>query len=135
MKFKRNTAVILTCYYLVISLGFTLTIHFCGGSLAGVSAVAEKGTCEVVVEEACCTEEPQLEEGCCSDSVLDFSDVDSDVVFLSNSLKLLAIASPTTYHVVLFASVNKTKLALPNYTYQSNAPPLYKLHQSYIYYG
>lgn len=135
MKFKRNTAIVLTCYYMVISLGLTLTIHFCGGSLAGVSTVTEKVTCEIVVEETCCAEEPLLDEGCCSDSVVDFSDVDSDVVFLSNSLKLFTIASPAYHYVVFFKAVNKTKLALPNYTYQSNAPPLYKLYQSYIYYA
>lgn len=134
MKFKRNTAIVLACYYIVISLGLTLTIHFCGGNLASISTITDKGTCEVVVEEACCAEEPLLNEGCCSDSVIDFSDIDTDIVFLSSSLKLFVLTNPI-YYIEFFTSVSTTKLALPNYTFQSNAPPLYKLYQSYIYYA
>jgi len=137
VRFKKNIAVVFACYYLVICIGLTLTVHFCGGSLAGVSAVSSKVACEKeIAQEACCTKINTTKPGCCNDAVVDLSEVDEDSLFHNTAIEKQFVAVLPNIAFYFFKNTKfQNKVALPNYTFQSNAPPLYKLYGTYIHYA
>lgn len=137
MKLKRNIAVVFACYYMMICVGLTLTVHFCSGTLASVSAVSQVSVAiEDVIPEECCIVKSKTNEDCCSDSIIDLSEVKDDSLFsVFDSSKLFVAVIPTLRSLVFTASVRENKIALPNYTFQSNAPPLFKLYSTYILYA
>ena len=137
MKFKRNIAIAFTCYYMVICVGLTLTVHFCGGMLAGVSAITQVEVYDNTPDpEACCIAKAKSNKDCCNDAVIDLSEVKDDSLFYSFDLSEQFIAViPRLSSIVFKTIVFENKVALPNYTFQSNAPPLYKLYNTYIFYA
>jgi len=137
VKLKRNIALFFTCYYLVISVGLSMTLHFCGGSLAGMSVTSREVVCEVSdVQDVCCFIKSETKSGCCNDTVLDLSEVDEDSLLDSSNILKQYIAIAQNVLCYFFTNTQfKNKVALPNYTFQSNAPPLYKLYGTYIYYA
>jgi len=115
-----------------------LTLHFCGGSLAGMSVISSELVCETELaqEKICCAKKSPLELGCCNDTVINLSEVDKDSLFDSSDIVKLYLS--VVQHEIFYVFKNpsfKHKLALPNYTFQSNAPPLYKLYGTYIHYA
>lgn len=135
MKLKRNIAIAFACYYMMICVGLTLTVHFCGGMLAGVSAVtpSEKST---TAPETCCVVKAAANEDCCNDAVIDLSELEDDTLISTSDVSNQIIALlPVLPSVVFEKNHLVDKRAQPNYTYQSNAPPLYKLYSTYIFYG
>ena len=137
MRFKKNIAVIFTCYYLIICVGLTITVHFCAGSLAGMSAISSEVVCEMqVTQDACCTKKATSKPDCCNDAVVDLSEVDEDSLFEDTAIeKQFTVVSTDVDYSFFKNSTIQNKVALPNYTFQSNAPPLYKLYGTYIYYA
>lgn len=114
-----------------------MTLHFCGGSLAGMSLTSSEVVCEMSgVQDVCCIKKSETKSGCCNDTVLDLSEVDENSLFDSSNILKQYVA--VTSNVLYYFNTNtqfKNKVALPNYTFQSNAPPLYKLYGTYIYYA
>ncbi len=137
MRFKKNIAIVFTCYYLIICVGLTLTVHFCGGSLVGVSAVSSEVACDLeIAQNACCVKKPTTKPDCCNDAVVDLSEVDEDSLFHDTAIEKQFIAiSPNIFYYFYKSTRFQNKVALPNYTFQSNAPPLYKLYETYIHYA
>ena len=137
MRFKKNIAIIFTCYYLIICVGLTLTLHFCGGSLAGVSAISSKVVCEMQIsQESCCVKKAVTIPGCCNDAIVDLSEVDEDSLFHDTAFEKQFVAVfPNAVFYFYKSTEFQNKVALPNYTFQSNAPPLYKLYGTYIHYA
>jgi len=114
-----------------------MTLHFCGGSLAGMSVTSTEVACEMSdVQDVCCAIKSETKSGCCNDAVLDLSEVDEDSLLDSSGIQKQYIEIQTNVAYYLFANTQfDNKVALPNYTFQSNAPPLYKLYGTYIYYA
>jgi hypothetical protein len=137
MKFKRNIAIVFACYYMLISVGLTLTVHFCGGKLASVSAITQVETyTTLTTPESCCVEEVETNQDCCNDAIIDLSEIKDDSLFSTFNLSQQFVGVITELPSVVFKTVEfKNKSALPNYTFQSNAPPLYKLYGTYILYA
>ena len=137
MKLKKNIAIVFTCYYLIICVGLTLTVHFCGGSLAGVSAVSSEVACEMkITQDACCASKTATKPDCCNDTVVDLSEVDEDSLFHETTIEKQFVAVlPNVIYSFFKNTKFQNKVALPNYTFQSNAPPLYKLYGTYIHYA
>ncbi|MGB1269391.1 MAG: HYC_CC_PP family protein [Flavobacteriaceae bacterium] len=137
MKLKRNLAVIFACYYIMICVGLTLTVHFCGGMLASVSTMTQVEVYESASDpEACCIEKAEINEDCCNDAIIDLSEVkDDSLSSVFDASKQFIPLTSTLKTLIFTASVRENKTALPNYTFQSNAPPLYKLYSTYILYA
>jgi len=112
-------------------------VHFCGGSLAGVSAISSEVACEMeVAQNSCCAKKTTTKPGCCNDTVVDLSEVDDDSLFYDTvGEKQFIAVLPTTAFYSFKITKFQNKVALPNYTFQSNAPPLYKLYGTYIHYA
>lgn len=135
MRLKRNIAIAFACYYTMICVGLTLTVHFCGGMLASVSAVAQTEV-SISEPESCCVVEKAANEDCCNDAVIDLSEVKDDSLFSTFDLSNQFVALlPTSPSVIFTTHQLIDKTTLTNYTYQSNAPPLYQLYHTYIFYG
>lgn len=119
----------------MICVGITLTIHFCGGMLASVSAAPTVEVCESV-PDSCCIKAGKFDEDCCNDSVIDLSEVSDDSLIDSSDISKQFVAIiPDVVDISFKTTRFNNKITLPNYTFQSNAPPLYKLYGSYIYYA
>lgn len=120
---------------MMICVGLTLTVHFCGGTLAGVSAVSITEVCEAT-PDSCCAKKSAAKEGCCNDSVIDLSEVDDEtLLYASDVSKQFIAVFPSLLEITFKKSSFKNKTTLPNYTFQGNAPPLYKLYGTYIFYA
>lgn len=137
MKFKRNIAIAFTCYYMMICVGLTLTVHFCGGMLAGVSAITQVEVNNSTPDpEACCVAKAKANKDCCNDAIIDLSEVKDDSLFSSYDLSEQFVTVIPELPSIIFKTIEfENKVALPNYTFQSNAPPLYKLYSTYIFYA
>lgn len=122
---------------MMICVGLTLTIHFCGGMLAGVSAIPQNQISEeTTVVEACCIAKTETNKACCNDAVIDLSEVADETVLDASDISKQFIAILPKTLIIAFKKANFTnKITLPNYTFQGNAPPLYKLYSSYIFYA
>ncbi len=135
MKFKKNIALFLASYYLMISVGLTITLHFCGGSLASITPFLSETNAEPLVVESCCAKKAPEQE-CCNDEVIDFNDAKEESVLETFNFSVaFAVTPPVIQTICLQELLLETKKTLPNYTFQSNAPPRYKLYGTYIYYA
>ena len=137
MLSKKTIAILLTCYYILICIGVTFTLHFCGGNLESFSASPIESSCEVVLsDKKCCSEVPNTNKDCCDNSVLDLSDVDKDSLFYEVSIGLLPhyLTSSESYFLQIPFVFNENKI-FPNFSFQGNALPLYKLYGTYIHYA
>lgn len=114
-----------------------MTLHFCGGYLAGMSVTSTEVVCETsAIQDACCVVKSETKSGCCNDATLDLSEVDEDSLLDSSNILKEYIAIAPNVACYLYTNTQfENKVALPNYTFQSNAPPLYKLYGTYIYYA
>lgn len=137
MRFHKHIAVFLAVYYFSISAGFAVNLHFCGGELESISTVLTEVVCEKeAVIAKCCSKKKKSANGCCDDSVIDLTEVDDETTLHSDVFLVSSPAIITNYPKLFRQIVSKQKIqALPYYTFQSNAPPLYKLYCTYIYYA
>ena len=73
MSLKQKLAISLCTFYLVSVIGVALSLHFCGGKLASVSASNAKASCKY------CKSEPvtQKEDNCCKNTKVDVKVKDS----------------------------------------------------------
>ncbi|MFD0964315.1 HYC_CC_PP family protein [Pseudofulvibacter geojedonensis] len=137
MPFKKQIAIFLSILYLSISGGFAVNLHYCGGELESVSTLLTDIVCEEeAVEDKCCSEEKDIPNDCCDDEQIDFNEVDDDTT-LNTSVEFFVVNAilPNFETHQFYESEQLKKTALPYYTFQSNAPPLYKLHCSLVFYA
>jgi hypothetical protein len=68
MKPAKYISIILTSLILFSNIGLALNVHFCHGSVSGVS-IAYKATEKKVIEESksCCSAVTEAVEKCCKD--------------------------------------------------------------------
>jgi hypothetical protein len=126
-----------TCYYLIICVGLTITLHFCGGSLESLSTFKTELICsEQPSKTSCCSERKEISSDCCNDSVLDLSDIDEDSLFHEFKFIDQFVILPSNLNYFIFNQKKiLNKVFLSNYIFDSNAPPLYKLFGNFIYYA
>ncbi len=67
MSLKQKLAISLCTFYLISVIGVGLSLHFCGGKLAAVSATNAKAICKY------CKAEPiaQKDDNCCKNTKVD----------------------------------------------------------------
>lgn len=137
MNFKKHIAIFFAIYYLAIGSGFAINLHFCGGELESVSTALSEIVCGKVVETSCCSVKKEVVSDCCDDETVDFNEAADDETILPYSevfhacLELL----PNVFSIGFSEVSARKQAALPFYTFQSNAPPLYKLYCTFIYYA
>jgi hypothetical protein len=73
MNLKQKLAISLCAFYVLSVMGIALSLHFCGGKLADISAVNAKVACKY------CKSEPlaQKDDSCCKNTKVDLKVKDS----------------------------------------------------------
>ncbi len=84
---KRTIYIAFTAFYLMVSMGLSLNLHYCGGKLAGVSIVMPSAPC-------CCNSEEN--KSCCADTEISLQmDMDQQISYPPSwELDLLVLSQP-----------------------------------------
>ena len=139
MTLKKHIASCLAVLYLVLSSGIVVNLHYCCGELETITMVTEHTSCSDDAADSCCGVEDlskTADDGCCDDDVINLNDSDVDTVLLTYNGLDLFVGVLNQYESQVFTETAPLiQSALPYYTYQSNAPPLYKLYCTYIHYA
>lgn len=151
MRLPKSLTALMFAFILMFSnVGLALNVHFCGDE-----QIASKVIYAKVIEDSCVHTNThkhiQLEEICqdaqaCCDSTDNHSDCCKDQTItqdnpdilitksFSNSYDAFVLAE-NDYSVVFFTTSEDSRQDHFDYCFQSNAPPLYKLFCSLIYYA
>jgi len=91
MSLKQKLAISLCTFYLISVIGVALSLHFCGGKLAAVSAVNAKATCKY------CKSAPisVKDNNCCKNTQVDLKVKDNHQV--ESAVKLPKLFSIDTF--------------------------------------
>ncbi len=148
MAVIRNSIVLFLSGILVFfNSGIALNIHYCQGNVASVSSIFQEEekscgifqshSCEATTEHSCCEPKTNISSACCSDDVLllqDFSDkVFSEKEFLKTKIIAVSVLVLKGYLGEVVSS--KENYFIADYSFESNAPPLYQLYCNYTYFG
>lgn len=132
-------SVLLTVTLLFSNVGLAVNIHYCGNEIEKIElGYASSMNCgDDSDEESCCGIEDESEtDACCKDEIIK-QQADEVIVKAFHTQQLTAFVVPTIYK---FQSVIISETSLPEsinraFYCNSNAPPLYKLHQQFLLYA
>lgn len=113
-------------------MGLAMNVHYCGDEIASVSLNTNFDSLQS--EENCCgTIEKQSH--CCSDKVVHFEKKSDQATAFTIHLDAIDALQVETWRPIVFVpfSINKNENST-EYSFQSNAPPLFKLYSQYIFY-
>lgn len=150
MNISKKCTVLLLAFFLMFSnIGLALNVHFCGDIKIASTVVYSK-----LAEEPCDhkehhnhpSEEKCLAEGVCCDSSADHSDCCKDEFITQDNPDVVVVKAfnfdfstfvlvENDFSFEFFEYSEDTKQDFFDYSYNSNAPPLYKLYCSFIYYA
>lgn len=147
---KKYTALLMAFFLMFSHIGLALNVHFCGDVKIASTTVYSKLITELCrhesqphqhsqeescfVEKSCCTASDD-HSGCCKNELIkqDNSEV---VVVKSFNFSVDAFILNDSRLWVEFYEVNQDiKPTSFSYSYSANAPPLYRLYCSLIYYA
>lgn len=150
MRLPKSLLAFLFAFVLMFSnVGLAMNVHFCGDEQIASSVIYAEA-----IEDSCghSDKHTQLEEVChetqicCGDNTEDHSDCCKDHTITQDNPDILIAKSfsfgydafvlvANDYSVVFFTTLEDFKQQHFEYCFQSNAPPLYKLYCSLIYYA
>lgn len=139
MRFHKHIALLLAFYHFGIGAGFAINLHFCKGELESVSTILTEVFCEkeTVVAKCCSKKSITVDDSCCDHSIIDLTEVDDETTLNSDPFlfEFLTIIPDDRNKLFKKAIFKNKPQALPYFTFLSNAPPLYQLYCTYIYYA
>ncbi len=117
MSFKQKLAISLCTFYLVSVIGVALSLHFCGGKLAAVSATSAKASCTYCKAEAA----SKMDDNCCKNTKVDVKVKDNHQV--ESAVKLPKLFSVDFF--IHFSYDEAFKWILPKFfsKLENKAPP------------
>lgn len=132
MKFHKPLSLLLAFVLFVSNFGFAMNVHFCGGEIASVSF--NPISAAIDAENNCCG----IEEGrshCCKNKVVFFEKKTDKATVFAFDFELQKFIVYKEWHPIFVGTVPFKAVTLNGlYSFQSNAPPLFKLHSQYIFY-
>ncbi len=132
---KRIFSISFAAYLLIISLGLTINVHYCGGKIASFQIVSTSTSCCCDTETKSCS---STASDCCSDDSFIVM-LDSDYQFVQNFQ--LTKKYSTDYTSVFFNkdfSISLSDQALHPLELDLPPPfkrPSYLLNSSFLFYG
>ena len=147
---KKCTSVLLAFFLLFSNIGLALNVHFCGEEKITSQIVYSKTTekpCnhekphhihlegECYLDALCCSSTPEDHSDCCKDEYIsqDNSEVITSTIYSFNIDAFVVFDNELAFEFVEYSEDFKQDYLY--YSYNSNAPPLYKLYCSLIYYA
>jgi hypothetical protein len=130
---KRGATYIFTLFYLLVSTGLTLDVHYCGGKMVDVEVFGTPDHCCSKVQPSCQKEE---ENKCCSnESVLVQLD-QWQVISSTPSLDLAYLTVPRHFHNFdLLENIGDNELQIFNDLPPPIDQPRWLLYRSLLFYG
>ena len=121
------------------NLGLAVNVHYCGSEIEKVELgyVSEISCSMETHEKACCKEKSETEkEACCKDETIQ-SKTDEVTVKVFQLQLLADFVSPAiaSFQPIVINQVQLPKKINVAFHCQSNAPPLYKLYQQFLFYA
>ena len=133
----RIAALISAFYYFVITVGISISLHFCKGELTCFSFISENSMCCHIHEDDAAELESTLtvcDDNCCSTENVNIT-LDTDFTFESVDIPNIAI-SPSGEVVYVHPLVDTQTLKKDAPTRGSpESRPLYLVHSSFVFYG
>lgn len=134
---QKTTSIIVAFFLLLSSTGMAFNIHYCKGKIAAISSVFEKENSCVdqcdISETTCCSSTIDHDD-CCTDNLLETSVDDATNLNFSLDFDWIPLnlegqgMSPFSVEILLVKNIS-------DYTFDSNAPPLYKKYSQLIFYA
>lgn len=139
MKIKKCTSLLLAVLVLVSNIGLAFNVHYCGGNIAGISAVygVESATDAQSVPEkkSCCGKPISEKKSCCDNKVIKVKEK-SDRFCKTFSFQIDAPLLIQNWNPIVFAPVlETTHLQTIAYYCDAHAPPLYELYSQRLFYA
>ncbi|WP_396178046.1 HYC_CC_PP family protein [Flavobacterium sp.] len=139
MKVRKRVSLFLAIMLLFSNFGLAFNIHFCGDKIASVSsALSTIKTAEFSTTDCCCVKDNQDKKSCCKDKVVDFKKDTKELVVKNTVFQLdstFAVLVPSEIILAKALGVTTLKSTIPAYYCISNAPPLFKLYNQYLFYA
>ena len=138
MKFKNPLLFLLSFLLVISSLGMAVNVHFCKGSIATIShEFSQTKACEMsekVTKKTCCKKKSSTKK-CCSDKKVSFKSK-TDKISYKNAFTFDLFLESTTFPQVIDTPIcivqNKKQ---DFYSFETHAPPLYKLYCRFTLYA
>ncbi len=141
MNFKKHISFLLAIFLLVSNVGFAVDVHYCGEKIASIKPNYWKNSEEVnSKEKSCCPPKSNTIAGkkdhCCKDKVVHFQKKSGKITFSSISFQPFFIVLIEEWKPIIFPEHSGSHSgSITTYYCDSNAPPLFKLYQQYIFYA
>lgn len=134
MQIKSGVSLFLATLLLISNFGLAFNVHFCGDKIASITSTISAADSDI---ECCCINEKSEKNDCCKDKVVDLKKETKEVVLKSASFQIDAPFILVKSSEIIFAKVEKivSKSVVAHYYCVSNAPPLFKLYQQYVFYA
>ncbi len=132
MKFQKSMSLFLAFFLFLSNMGLAMNVHYCGDEIASVSLNTNLNSS--ATEESCCGSVEE-QSHCCSDKVVHFEKKTDQATVFTFQLDSVDVFVYNTWQPIVFSpfSVNEFNRS-SEYSFQSNAPPLFKLYSQYIFY-
>lgn len=132
-------SIFLIATLLFSNLGLAINIHYCGNEIEKVELgyVSEIACSMETHEKACCKEKSEVEKDtCCKDETIQ-SKTDEVTVKVFQLQHVADFVPPTitSFQPVIINQVKLPKSIKSAFYCESNAPPLYKLYQQFLFYA
>ncbi|MCG8699510.1 MAG: hypothetical protein MI922_15745 [Bacteroidales bacterium] len=128
---KKVFTIAFTFFYLAVSVGVSVNMHYCHDRLVSVTVYAD-------AKECCCTADFGIKKSCCTYEnifvMLEESQQPVSSVKLISSKLLVSTVNIETEKLKQLEIVTDVKLSPINYT-QSTSPPLWLLNSNFTFYG
>jgi hypothetical protein len=138
MKCKKCLLFILAFLIVISSAGIAFNVHFCEGTIVSVTTdFSQEEPCETssLDQKKSCCEKEMATKKCCSDKKVSFKNktekINYKTSFAFDSYLILA-ATNVVFDMPTNTIQNKKT---DFYSFESNAPPLYKLYCNLTFYA
>ena len=132
MKFQKSISLFLAFFLFLSNIGLAMNVHYCDDEIASVSLNTTLNFS--AVEENCCGS-VEKQSHCCSDKVVHFEKKTTPATVFTFQLDCVDVFVHDIWQPIAFSSFSINEFnSSSEYSFQSNAPPLFKLYSQYIFY-
>lgn len=140
MKINKHISILIAFLILVSNVGFAINVHYCKDKISSVTlAYKIEDSCDnhhKESEKKCCAASGESHESCCTDDIVKLQDNTDNVIVKSFQLDLAQFCTINEWKsLISFTEAYRIKRDIPSFYWETNAPPLFKLYCSYIFYA
>lgn len=138
MKCKKCLLFLLSFLIVLSSLGVAFNVHFCKGTIASIAPeFSQTKTCEMseITDKKSCCKKKNTSKKCCSDKKVSFKSKAEKISFKPSFIFDAYFVSKEVNIIFESSSIFIQNSKKEYYSFESNAPPLYKLYCKLTFYA